>query len=135
VAQLGREGAVREAHLLERLLAAARAGLEDYAVSGQLREPAEYRLAFRELGLAIGLEGVALLAQKSSGANPAERRQIDALLSRLPLGDDIESFWRNPEHRASSTWTEHRDINEVMLATRLLPEGMLALRRPTSSRR
>jgi hypothetical protein len=132
VAQLGREDAVRDEYLLERLLAAARAGLEDYAVSGQLQEPAKYRLAFRELGLAIGLRGVALIAQNGAPASVAASRQLDALFRHLPLGDDIESFWRSPEHRASTTWTEHRDINEVMLATRLLPEGMLALRPLTS---
>lgn len=40
----------------------------------------------------------------------------------------IESFWRTPEHRRARSWSEHRDINEVMLATSLAPEGFLVLR-------
>ena len=45
----------------------------------------------------------------------------------LPLRDEIETFWRNPEQQRASTWTEHQDINEVMLATSLAPEGFLVL--------
>jgi hypothetical protein len=45
----------------------------------------------------------------------------------MPFGERIESFWRDPEHRQSLAWSEHRDINEVMLATSLVPEGFLVL--------
>ena len=41
--------------------------------------------------------------------------------------DPIEAFWRDPANRRSNTWTEHRDINEVMLATSLAPDGYLML--------
>ena len=41
------------------------------------------------------------------------------------MADEIESFWRNPEHRNTDAWSVHRDINEVMLATSLAPEGFL----------
>jgi hypothetical protein len=30
-----------------------------------------------------------------------------------------------PAHRETSLWAEHRDINDVMLATSLMPEGFL----------
>ena len=32
-----------------------------------------------------------------------------------------------PAHRQSSTWTDHRDINTVMLATSIAPQGYLQL--------
>lgn len=49
-----------------------------------------------------------------------------------PIRDDIESFWRDPEHRQARIWSEHRDINEVMLATGLVPEGFLVLLSPAT---
>ena len=44
-----------------------------------------------------------------------------------PMGDEIESFWRDPDQQRADTWSEHRDINEVMLATSLAPDGFLFL--------
>jgi hypothetical protein len=38
---------------------------------------------------------------------------------------EIESFWRAPAHREVDTWREHEDINDVMLATSLVPNGFL----------
>jgi len=45
----------------------------------------------------------------------------------LPLRDEIETIWRNPEQQHAATWTEYQDINEVMLATSLMPDGFLVL--------
>jgi hypothetical protein len=45
----------------------------------------------------------------------------------LPLRDAIETFWRDPANQRSDTWTGHRDINDVMLATSLAPDGFLML--------
>jgi len=42
------------------------------------------------------------------------------------LRDSIQSFWQDPTNH-TDTWFEHRDINEVMLATSLVPDGMLEL--------
>jgi len=134
MAQLAQEGAVDDEGLLERLLAAARAGLDAYALGGQLNDPAQHRLAFRELGLAIGLHAVTLIAREHAPAGPAARAELDALLRHVPLGNGIESFWCNPAHRAGSAWRAHRDINEVMLATRLLPGGFLLLPPPPRHR-
>ncbi|MBW2225185.1 MAG: hypothetical protein JRF54_13410, partial [Deltaproteobacteria bacterium] len=50
---------------------------------------------------------------------------IQALAPYVALGSDIKSFWLDPEHRETNAWTEHRDINEVMLATTLVPAGFL----------
>jgi hypothetical protein len=136
VEQLMRHGAFAGDDLLHTLLAAALAGLERYAGQDDLQQPPEQRLAFRELGLAIGLHAVALMREK--GKDQLERfpggatvlAQLEALMRYAPLGADIESFWRNPENRQTQSWIEHRDINEVMLATSLVPEGFLVLGSP-----
>jgi len=82
---------------------AARIGLSRYLSSPELRAPAAHRLAFRELGLAIGLTDTPYAA----------------------AGQHILGFWLDPANRANSTWAEHADINEVMLATCLVPQGFL----------
>ncbi|MGA2080479.1 MAG: hypothetical protein ABSH53_07710 [Holophaga sp.] len=105
-----------EGALVEELLDAALAGLRLFAQAGGARGPAERRLAFRELGLAIPLAGL--------DAVPA-LRQREPLRACLPLAAAIVSFWREPEHRRARSWTQHRDINEVMLAASLVPEGVL----------
>jgi hypothetical protein len=48
----------------------------------------------------------------------------------LHLRDTIEVIWRNPEQQRAATWIEHQDINEVMLATSLAPDGFLVLLPP-----
>ena len=94
---------------LERhLVAAAERGLAALLTQPLLRAPAAHRLGFRELGLAIGL------------AAP-----LPALTRLAPLRHAIVSFWRRPEHRRLASWTEHADINDVMLATSLVAEGAL----------
>jgi len=57
-------------------------------------------------------------------------QQLQVLMRYAPLRIEIESFWRDPEHRHTQIWAEHRDINEVMLATSLAPEGFLVLHTP-----
>jgi hypothetical protein len=131
--QLMRQGASADAELLVRMLAAAHAGLERYARQADLQEPATRRLAFRELGLAIGLQAVVLMSRSAEGdpqgfpGGPAARARLEALMRHADLRGRIEAFWLDPRHRIARTWTEHRDINEVMLATSLAPEGFLVL--------
>jgi hypothetical protein len=129
--QLTRRGAADDDGLVARLLDAARTGLEAYAQSGELQAPAAYRLAFRELGLAIGLQAVQRLQQDAAlGRTTLDRgtqARLQALQRYVPLGDQIEAFWVQPEQQRARSWREHRDINEVMLATRLAPEGFLVL--------
>ncbi|OJH37535.1 hypothetical protein [Cystobacter ferrugineus] len=121
VAQLGTQGAFRDGTLLESLLTAALEGLSLYSLYGERSQPASRRLAFRELGLAIGLSSIGLI-------QPAvDERTAQQLMSATALGSELASFWLAPEHRAVRSWTEHRDINEVMLATSLVPEGYLVL--------
>ncbi len=138
VDQLVREGAVVPAPLRDLLLASALAGLDHYAGLGELRRPAEHRLAFRELGLAIGLRAVAFMRQAPpSSGGTAEgshgARLLDALAAHLPLAERIVGFWLEPAHARVATWTEHLDINEVMLATALAPEGLLLLGSPLAT--
>ncbi len=119
--------------LLYTLLAASREGLRRYAGQGDFRQPASRRLAFRELGLTIGLHAIELM-EREAQVKPQrfrDRSRLQALIEALgpyvSLGSELESFWLDPERREDRTWTEHRDINEVMLATSLVPEGCLAL--------
>ncbi|MGD9082806.1 MAG: hypothetical protein PVJ50_06225 [Desulfobacterales bacterium] len=43
------------------------------------------------------------------------------------MGEAIEKFWLDPKNRRAKSWTEHQDINSVMLATSLAPDGYLKL--------
>jgi len=133
VQQLIQQGAQPDASLLDRLLDDTLAGLQYYARSGELQQPARYRLAFRELGLAIGLHALEQLQRpveqggSPAPADPRRRARLQELMQYLPLRAAIETFWRDPANQRSDTWTEHRDINEVMLATSLAPGGFLML--------
>jgi hypothetical protein len=136
VQQLIQQGARPEAQLPEQLLKAALTGLQHYAQSGELRLPARHRLAFRELGMAIGLHAAERMQQAAEQAtqrattSPQLRAQLQALMQYLPLRDRIEAFWRDPEQQHAASWIEHQDINEVMLATSLAPDGFLMLLPP-----
>ncbi len=114
-----------EPRLVSHLVAAAAVGLDAYIARGELHLPAHQRLPFRELGLAIGLSALAIVD------DDALRQELDdagrAALKRLELhrslGRLIETFWRRPDNQAATSWREHEDINDVMLATLLAPEG------------
>jgi hypothetical protein len=109
---------------LYQLLIDARLSLESFNRCGLLGLPAGHRLAFRELGLSIGIHGLQqlryLVAQDSKLAAASDR-----LLRYVPLAKQISSFWSDQAHRLSSTWKDHRDINSVMLVTSLSPESYL----------
>lgn len=113
-----------ESRLLDRLVAAARISLEAYPYGDPLGQPAEARLAFREVGLALGLHALERL-ETSRAVEAGARGAVAPLLRHLGLADRIDSFWSDPAHRASGTWRAHRDINAVMLATSLAPDGYL----------
>lgn len=57
--------------------------------------------------------------------SPAVPGLLERLAGRLHLREEIEAFWLDPAHREERTWQEHRDINDVMLATCLGPEAFL----------
>ncbi len=129
--QLMAERDASDNRLLEQLLIAALEGLKQFAETRPLNVPSQYRLAFRELGLAIGLLAVPRALQTATvrhGPDSAKVRSLfQALLQYVPFGEEIEKFWRHRTHRRLDSWREHRDINEVMLATCLVPDGFLAL--------
>ena len=115
------------------LLEDAEAGLDTFVHADYLGYPANRRLAFRELGLSIGIHAIvrmqAMIEQHAGRFTNV--RELISRLSRLSrferLSGVIEQFWRQPGHQQSDTWREHRDINSVMLATSLAPDGYLIL--------
>jgi hypothetical protein len=42
------------------------------------------------------------------------------------LSEMINAFWLESENKKSDSWTDHRNINMVMLATSLSPDGYLS---------
>jgi hypothetical protein len=98
------------------------ASLADLDGRALLSRRAEHRLAFRELGLSIGMRGldrvrndVELMGEFAGSA--------DRLLRYTSLSEQIIAFWSQSRNRDSKSWTDHCDINTVMLATSLEPEG------------
>jgi hypothetical protein len=136
VHQLVAAGALANSDLLCALLAAALEGLEQHGERNDLGERASRRLAFRELGLAIALQAIPLIDGGAPAAPGAfsQAGDLQALLAALRphvgLAALIESFWLDPTNQQASSWSAHRDINEVMLATSLVPEGCLLLHPP-----
>ena len=104
----------RDRDLGDALLRAARIGLAHYTMQPELRMSANHRLAFRELGLAIGLAA-------------ANAMNADELAAYVDLREVITSFWCDADHRGSREYRAHQDINDVMLATGLEPEAFLSL--------
>ncbi len=100
--------------LRSAITTAAHAGLVHYVEHGDLARPAHHRLAFREVGLAIGLSAV----ERSLGSGFSQLARVR---------DAIVAFWSDAEHRDSTTYREHQDINDVMLATSLSPDGFISL--------
>lgn len=117
--------------LLDSVMNAALSGLESAQEERYSTPPADHRLAFRELGLSIGLRAVERLPAFYEKAPVSEmeglRKKIDALLDHMSLAQTIEGFWANEKNRQAASWREHREINMVMLATSLAPEGFVAI--------
>ena len=118
--------------LLGTVVNSALLGIEAFTRGDLLAYPAEYRLAFRELGLSIGLSGVENM-KKGMAENPdlfrleSLGRQVEALMDFVPLKKTIEQFWMAGKSRETGTWKEHREINMVMLATSLAPGEFLMI--------
>lgn len=112
----------------ERLLSDTTTSLDAFARRPDLDRPAAHRLAFRELGLAIGLRAVAPLRRELEAADVEHdlARRADALARHATLADRIVGFWSDPTARAATSWKDHLDINAVMLATALEPADYLA---------
>ncbi|MCK9294666.1 MAG: hypothetical protein M0P70_06240 [Desulfobulbaceae bacterium] len=119
--------------LLLAMLEDALAGLHSFSAIHDQTLPADYRLAFRELGLTIGLHAAERL-QRLVAEHPARFTQPDRLAAVLAqllryssLAEAIEKFWLAGANREAGVWTDHGDINMVMLATSLAPDGFLRI--------
>jgi len=118
---------------LEALLHDIEYSLKMCVTQNPLDLPTEYRLAFRELGMAIGLQTISRM-QKRIEQKPqffTNAKQLLALLNKLSyfhhIHEVIENFWLDLGNQSIRTWKEHADINNVMLATSLAPDGYLQL--------
>ena len=131
LSQLIAEGFLPHLPMLDDLLADAEGSLHTVAAHNRLDFPAEARLAFRELGLSIGLQ--ALQPMRDSLQRQSDRfrnsgtllARVDALDVYSPLIKRIERFWLEPAHQRNAAWTNHREINSVMLAASLVPHVYL----------
>ncbi|MUV13143.1 hypothetical protein GN331_02875 [Lysobacter sp. HX-5-24] len=125
--------------LLGLVTGAAANGLTRYLATQPFARPLENRLAFRELGLAIGLQAVTRLwtvlerDAASLDAQPTLRRALDQLVAQVPLARAITDTWCDVERSNDPQWRAHEDINAVMLATALVPSGYIELGESTSS--
>lgn len=129
--QLTAAACFKSPDVVAALAAATTESLDAFAARARLDDPAEYRLAFRELGLAIGLKAAPMLRRILAG-HPGLfadnlQRDIEHLARFVPLGAAIERFWSQKENQQARTWLDHLDINRVMLATSLLPDEFLSV--------
>jgi hypothetical protein len=120
---------VERRKLLHRLLIEIETSLVVFGRSTLLNRSADRRLAFRELGLSIGLHGlrwIKTLVERDCELSAACHR----ILPYSQFAEQIQTFWSDPAYRLSSSWMDHRDINTVMLATSLAPESYLQVLSP-----
>jgi len=133
VVQMVLKGDMEGAALVDEIIGAALLGLQSFARDNPLALVGDYRLAFRELGLSIGLHALERFRDLFENESLLSKRKIpprwriDSLMRYIPLAQTIEKFWLDPGNRNSGTWMAHRDINMVMLATSLAPDGFLTL--------
>jgi hypothetical protein len=119
--------------LLGLVVGAAASGLSRYLASQPFARPLAHRLAFRELGLAIGLQAVTRLwcvlerDAASLDAQPVLRQALDQLVAQVPLARTLIDTWCDVERGNDPQWRAHEDINAVMLATALVPSGYIEL--------
>ena len=131
VIELTAAGHLRGAALARTLLTDALQSLAAFEAASSLGHPAEYRLAFRELGLSIGLHAIDRMRQLARAAaapfDSNTMRTLEALHRYAGKAASIESFWQKQSSQQARSWREHADINAVTLATSLLPDEFLAV--------
>jgi hypothetical protein len=134
VLQLRELGRPLDPALERQVFGDAARGLRLFAYTHRPEAPADHRLAFRELGLAIGIHAAerASVHLRPEATAPTAPDHLDgewrqAVRQHGGLAAEIQAFWARPESRRAATWTEHEDISAVMLATALVPDGYLEL--------
>ena len=114
--------------LLLPLLEAGVASLDHVAAGLPVQARAERRLAFRELGLAIGLKASVEMDNAGAAASVEGASElVTQLRAHSSLASQIEGFWSEPHSRSARSWREHEDINAVMLAASLSPGEYLRI--------
>ena len=117
--------------ILERLAHDARRSLDALAGADLLDRSVETRLAFRELGLSIGLQAIVPAHDAvqhhrdkfgDAWAGSALLAHLEAMVRHTALIGRIEETWLDPDAQGTSAWQAHLDINAVMLALSLVAE-------------
>ncbi len=117
--------------LLLQILEDIELGLDYFIHAEVLRQTTDHRLAFRELGLSIGLHALELMEKLVENKIEYFHRKtqiksrIDRLLKYKLFAGKIEEYWLLPEHQGASSWIDHYNINSVMLVTSLAPRAFL----------
>ena len=125
VVQLTAEAQFTQSELGLLLADAAVNSLDHYLREDSLNAPANYRLAFRELGLCIGIAAIRLafnvVERWPDRFDKSLRKRLGDLMPYLSLAESLAEFWTKSENQRAPSWKEHLDINRVTLATCLLP--------------
>ncbi|CAJ1954722.1 unnamed protein product [Cylindrotheca closterium] len=115
--------------LLNDMKHAVLSGLESIAQSKELKGPPNERTPFRELGLSLGLRVVEQVLLDESFSSllsiTSKLSTFEEILVFLPLAEQIETYWMDPQRQLASSWTDHLDMNEIMLASTLNPNCWL----------
>jgi ribosomal protein S18 acetylase RimI-like enzyme len=131
VIELTVAGELRGAALARTLVMAALQSLAAFEANSNLAQAAAQRLAFRELGLSIGLHAIdrmhSLAGKAATSFDTELMRMLDALRHYSAIAKSIEAFWLEADNQQSPSWHDHADINAVTLATSLLPDEFLAV--------
>ena len=106
-------------------------GLKSYINNNQMNLAAEYRLAFRELGLSIGLKGILIInyiiKKRPEFTENSLNKRFNDIKEYQVLGNIIEEFWVKNKNRKTNNWKEHQDINTVMLVILISSRDFLSI--------
>lgn len=118
-----------DARLLDDIMQGCEEGIRGLFANHFLTRPISQRLAFRELGLAIGLKALPIILETSTelGARPSDRWRTQW----RPLADAIVEGCLSQRQAHDRMWRAHQDINDVMLATALIPTMFLSIDKRT----
>jgi len=124
-------GTLNHPEILDNILQSTVTSIRSYIGTGQLSLSQDYRLAFRELGLSIGLKGLKLMEifmrDHPETFTATHKNLLKEIKNYQHISQDIDEFWLKPLNQKSMNWKKHRDINMVMLATSLCPQGFLRI--------
>jgi hypothetical protein len=107
--------------LFEEITNACEECIRAFLASRFLTRPASHRLAFRELGLAIGLKAVPTILEPSKNHRLPKGRHSQS------LAEEIITAWLPCAQAPDELWHAHQDINDVMLVTALMPNTFLSV--------